>query len=460
MQQRFFNILEDVSSKFQELLEKENRFLIFSSYSPDSLSSLTLLIDYLRNFECETHVVFLQDLNKEKVNSLFGKDGYDENVWIFLDTGSIFINDLRKNAKNSNKKIFIFDHHGIISKDINLDNVYQINPNILGINGSLDISTSTIVYLTLRNIGYDGLSFLSLVGPISEFQDNKEFVGINKTVLDDLISNEIVELEKGLKLYSIKRPLYRALSMSFEIYLPNVTGSDEKSLEFLKSINISKHATISYSELEEEEKKKLISEVIKIRVKYDLSYDNIVGDIVKIKDQNNIKDIREISYIFYSSALGKKSNVIGYFLGNKNLFDELNNNLVALRNQIANSIYNIINEKWKIEKGDITIIEIPGGSIKKESLLFLSNVLSYNKLLKTRVILLLQKIENKYVGSLRINGYIVKKELYNVLYSLYEKNLISINFLDPIGGFTVDEDKLNEVIKNLKISLRQEGIII
>ncbi len=466
MNPRFLSYLEEVYNNIVKDIENNNRFLILSSNNPDSLSAATQLLNFFYEYNIDTHLTFIDNLNIKEV--FFGEDSYEYESIIILDTGSLYIDELRKANKELKRRFYVFDHHFLINKDINLENVIQINPMIFNMDGYNEISTSSIIYLLLKNASIErDISYLSLIGPLSELQENSDLYGSNKEILEELKNNGKINYMKGPKLTSIyTKPLYKVLSASFDVFLPNITGSEEKSLEFLKKINIKNKRgllDLYYKDLEESEIKNLISDIISIRIKSNIgNAENVIGNVYEILEEKNFKDLRELVYIFYGIIYEGETKNLLYFLGKEDLNEDLKKLYDKYIRTLSSVFYNILENKFEInEDNNILIIKIKSSLNNGYIISHIASLLHSQGLINKKVFVILYDIsDNLYRGVLRISTKNNKKDANSIIKYLYEKNVIMPSTFDNFGGFIMEKSKYEEFIKNLKIALKQFEIII
>jgi hypothetical protein len=460
MNNRFLSYIEEISNRINKAVENKQNFLIISSLNPDGLSSSIFLLKYLYEKNSEVHLTFLDYINKKEINNLFlGESGYEYDNIIFLDTGSIFSDDVIKLNKDLNKKIYIIDHHFLAIKDIELNNVVNLNPNIFNLDGYKEISTSNILYYLYQSLNpYDkNILYLSLVGNLYDFDKP------NNEILNELIDREILSKYTGINLPGIfTKPLYKVLSSSFNFYIPNITGSDEKALELVKELNIKDKGTagIFYKDLSEEDIKKIVSNIIKLKLKYNLQRtDDLIGEIYKINKSEEIGDLLELLYNIEGLIENNKREGILYSIKKYNI-DILRESENNLRLQFSKLLYDIINNNVHIkDENGLKIITIEKNYGNGYFLSLLLNLLIKENIINGKVIVLLYKVNNFYRGIIKTNKDENKKLINNILKRLFDNNIIYYSSFDNFGGFLLDVNNYEEFIKKLKINLRQENLI-
>ena len=460
MNNRFLSYIEEISNRISKAVENNQNFLIISSLNPDGLSSSIFLLKYLYEKNSEVHLTFLDYIGKKEINNLFlGENGYEYDNIIFLDIGSIFSDDIAKLNKDLNKKIYIIDHHFLTMKDVELNNVVNLNPNIFNLDGYKEISTSNILYYLYKNLNpYDkNILYLSLVGNLYDFDRP------NNEILNELIDREILSKYTGINLPGIfTKPLYKVLSLPFNFYIPNITGSDEKALELIKELNIKNKGTagIFYKDLSEENIKKLVSSIIKLKLKYNLHRtDDLISEIYKINKSEEIGDLLELLYNIEGLIENNKREGILYFIKKYNI-DILKESENNLRLQFSKLLYDIISNNIQIkDENGLKILTIEKNYGNGYFLSLLLNLLIKENIVNGKVIILLYKVNNFYRGVIKTTKEENKKLINNILKKLFDNNLIYYSSFDNFGGFLLDINNYEEFIKKLKINLRQENLI-
>jgi hypothetical protein len=460
MNNRFLSYIEEISNRINKAVENKQNFLIISSLNPDGLSSSIFLLKYLYEKNSEVHLTFLDYISKKETNNLFlGENGYEYDDIIFLDTGSIFSDDIIKLNKDLNKNIYIIDHHFLIIKDIELNNVVNLNPNIFNLDGYKEISTSNILYYLYQSLNpYDkNILYLSLIGNLYDFDKP------NNEILNELIDREILSKYNGINLPGIfTKPLYKVLSSPFNFYIPNITGSDEKALELVKELNIKDKGTanVFYKDLSEEDIKKIVSNIIKLKIKYNLQRtDDLIGEIYKINKNEEIGDLLELLYDIEGLIENNKKEGILYFIKKYNI-DILRESENNLRLQFSKLLYDIINNNIQIkDENGLKIIKIEKNYGNGYFLSLLLDLLIKENIINGKVFVLLYKVNNFYRGIIKTNKDENKKLINNILKRLFDNNLIYYSSFDNFGGFLLDINNYEEFIKRLKIDLKQENLI-
>lgn len=455
MKQRFLSFLEEISSFIEK--NKDKTFLVVSTYDPSSIFSSYLLYEYFVKNDIISHFTFLETYDKNKIESmLYGNNSYPYDIFIFIGIGGIFSEIFKNISKKTKKTIIAIDNLDPTSKAAFEENFYYISPWDFGINGLTDISLSAIVYLIIKNIYYDirKKGYFVILDYIYELQDIKEPTGINKEILDDLSSSNLINVSKNLRYSGIlDKPLYKCLADTLDIYTPKIYCSYESSLEFLNKLGINNKNPdkIFFYDLKNEEIQKLISEIVKLRIKLS---ENIIGNIYRVQFNDKFKDLKDILYLLLASIKDTKN--IFEFKGN-GTNEKMENNLISLRKFLSGNIECIIQNKCNVIEKDFSRIYILNTQ-NVEYVPFLSNIILFNDIIKENMFGIGVKIENKYFISFRIKK--MNKEFLSVTKQTIDKYNGYFNGYDRMGGVVIDENNLDNFLNNYKILLKQNYVIV
>jgi len=245
------------SALAKEILKRDN-FAIVSHYDADGLTSAAIIAKSLQREGKTAEIKIVKQLYPETLANL---DLENKNV-VFTDLGSGQISIL----KNSNLKWFcIIDHHQ--PEPINIPN--HINAHLLGYSGNYEASASTLCFLLAKEIDPSNadLADIAIVGCLGDMQDSfGRLHGINRKVLHYGITAKVLQLKRDLRLYGrISRPLVQFLMYASNPFLPELTANETNCIKFLESAGIplkNNGEWLSYEDLNEEQKKKLVTALV------------------------------------------------------------------------------------------------------------------------------------------------------------------------------------------------------
>lgn len=227
---------------------------VVSHYDGDGLSAGAIILATLIRLNKRFHITLQHNLEpKSKIISKLQKE--ENNLKIFSDLGSSRLDEIEGLKGWS----IILDHHSP-KRDTNSNNVIHINTHLFGINGTYELSASTLAFLLSIQISPKNWDLLSvaLSGAISDKQHKNGFKGLNLQLLQTGLDLGILETHTGFKLPdgSIQQALERATD-------PYIIGLSNNNLEvekILDEVNIDPSTNIQ--SLEKEKAQKLVSYII------------------------------------------------------------------------------------------------------------------------------------------------------------------------------------------------------
>ncbi len=295
---QFFS--KETYNKIEQFIKEAQSILLLSHLDADGLCSAGIIGRLLQSYDKEFTIRILKQLENDKELKETNAD-----LIIITDMGSGQL-DLIKPIVND-KKVIVIDHHQPQGNLVH-PNFIHFNPDINddSYSGS---SLSFLVAYTL-NPELKELCYLGLVGAIGDMQYNGGFKGLNKEIVDFGVKEGILSVSKGLNIFGrVSRPLHEALTYSFEIIIPGVSGNESGAIEMLSELNIDLKdkdgnwktlATLSDAEM-----KKLVSNIVMRRISHKLDSD-ILTDVIEVNGKKGVlSDLKEMSVIL--NACGRQS---------------------------------------------------------------------------------------------------------------------------------------------------------
>lgn len=283
--------------KAHALVNEAEDIKIYSHIDCDGITAGSIISSMLDKLEKDHEVEFI---TLDKIDSI----EIESELTIFSDLGSGQNVD---KLGNPTSKILILDHHPPIrpmvcdkhvfnksaehkvsvalrnstnfwgtenqrfskASKIEFSNVLELNPYYYGLDGSYEVSGGGMSYLLARTFGFYDLSWLGVLSAVGDMQNSLtgKLLGLNRNILNDAIENRLISSANDLSIYGRQtRPIFIALSYFGDVNLP-ITGNRNECIEMLKSLDIKikdgkKARTLS--DLQEEEKSKIFSELVKM----------------------------------------------------------------------------------------------------------------------------------------------------------------------------------------------------
>ncbi|MBI2136271.1 DHH family phosphoesterase [Candidatus Woesearchaeota archaeon] len=263
----YFQELLDKAASFYKSIEADKVIRVIAHLDADGIAACSILCKLLVAEKRKFVVSIMDDLRQSFLQKL-SSEHYA--YYIFLDLGSANISGLEKNLPT--KKILVIDHCYADKNDdrgynlenvssVKSDNLVHVNPYLIGIDGSKEVSSAGMVYLLCvkMNDAPEGtnaadaisqaisnntdvtepINLLALVGAISEHQDSGGFIGLNRILLDKAIEKNILTKTQSLTIIrDMNQPLHKMLEYCINPVLPGITGSEGETLSFLAGLGI------------------------------------------------------------------------------------------------------------------------------------------------------------------------------------------------------------------------------
>lgn len=299
----FYN--KEFYNRIKEFILSADNILILSHLDADGLCSAGLISRLLLSWDKNFTVRIIKQLEDE---SVFENLVYD--LIIITDMGSGQFRLIEPFLEK--KKFIIIDHHQV-QNEFEDNNLIHFNPGL----HDDSYSASSLTYLVVRTLNseLDDLLPVGLVGASGDMQASPEFTGFNKELVDYGVKKEYLTISKGLSVYGrVSKPLHEALSQSFELFIPGVTGNESSSIEFLSELNIDLKSESgdwkTLNTLTDAERKKLVSNIIIRRVNNGLD-SNVLSEIITVEGNNGaLSNLKEWSVLL--NACGRQG---AYSLG-------------------------------------------------------------------------------------------------------------------------------------------------
>ncbi|MBN1923809.1 MAG: DHH family phosphoesterase [Nanoarchaeota archaeon] len=294
----------ELFNRISKFIEEAGSILLLSHLDADGLSSAGLISSLLLRKNKNFTVRILKQLEDSKEFET------SNDLIIITDMGSGQLNLVREHVNN--KRFIIIDHHQ--------DQNYFEHENLIHFNPCLNddsYSASSLSYLIASSLepSLEELIHLGLIGAVGDMQYKKGFKGLNLEILEKAEEKKVLSILKGLDIFGrVSKPVHEALAYSFEILIPGVSGNESSAIELLSELNIdlknSEGKWKTLATLEENEMKKLVTNIIMRRLANKLD-SNVLSDIIVLNNKQGVlSDLKEWSVLL--NACGRQG---AYSLG-------------------------------------------------------------------------------------------------------------------------------------------------
>jgi len=307
--QKFFEAVKNIAERF-DAIDKKEIIRVISHLDTDGICSASILIDLLNRQKRKYNISILPQLKEQNIKEFASEP---TNVFVFTDLGSGQIDFISRILKD--KTVFVLDHH-LPKSEVSQKNIYELNPCNYGIDGSMDISGSGVVYFFAKELTQKtSMSHIALIGAIGDTQEKNGFSGLNRQILKDAVESKKILVTKGLKFFGLQtKPVHKLLQYSTDLVIPGVTGSEYDSLQFLKSLDIKPKIGPRWKRLNQlsaDEKKRLVKGIIEKRAELENPEDVFCNVYLLPTEQENspFRDAKEFSTLLNACGRLHKSSI-------------------------------------------------------------------------------------------------------------------------------------------------------
>jgi RecJ-like exonuclease len=285
-----------------ERIKRSSEVTVVSHIDADGLTSAGIICKALERAGIEYQAKFVKQLEPKVIEEIA-----DENpeMTVFTDLGSGMTSEIAEKLD-----AVILDHHQVRGEGVK----YHLNPHLFGLNGSIEISGAGVAYFVATSIdeNYD-LSPLAIVGALGDLQHVRDcrLQGLNRVILDEGVERGFLEIKKDILLFGKQtRPIFKMLEFSSNPFIPGVSGSEKGAIEFLTSLGIplKNEKWRRWIDLEEEEKRKIVSGIVERLISFGEHPENIkrlfgeVYILLNEEEGTELRDAMEFSTILNATA--------------------------------------------------------------------------------------------------------------------------------------------------------------
>jgi len=254
-------LLKSYAKKASELIKRHEFIRVFTHYDADGISAGAIIAKALLRINKNFQISFLKGLNE---SFEYEKD----ELVMFLDMGSGYPDVI----SNVEADVIIADHHIPTGEIEPKKRFVHVNPHLVGIDGTYELSASGATYFIARELGRnEDLSCIAVVGMLG---DKQKISSANAEIVKEGEKAGFIERKIGLNLHSGK--VKDVLKMSLEPYLDFYKKEDELE-EFLKKIEINGEMEVDKLSLEEMHK---LADAIALRMLRMGAYISLIDEII------------------------------------------------------------------------------------------------------------------------------------------------------------------------------------
>jgi len=349
----FLNSAEQAAKTIVETVKQDGLVQVFSHLDADGVAAAGIIGKALFRLDARFRIRITQWIEDKIVSEVLSDK---PKLVIFTDLGSGYVDLL--NQKLSDFKIAILDHHQVVGEES--DNFVHVNPHLHGIDGARDISGSGVAYFVAKaldrvNVDLAPVAVVGALGDLQDKYDQRMLKGLNEKIVEDATGAGFLTVEKDLIFFGREtRPILKALASTTSPFIPGISGEEEKSLAFLKSLGIEPRNGDKWRalrDLSEDEKKRLCSKLADHLVSIGLHYEvnNLIGHVYTLSREEPwtpLRDAREFAVLLNGTGRMDKAGLgVAVCMGDRGpALEEANKVLEDYRRSISKYL------GWVMEK--------------------------------------------------------------------------------------------------------------
>jgi len=461
--EKFQQLLDSAAKKFR-LVNKNEIIRVVSHLDADGLSSAAVFIKALNQDNRRYSLSTIHQLDEEVIKQLLNEP---YNYIFFTDLGSGQFKLIKKYL--ATKKVFILDHHQL-EEEHEAQNIVHLNPYLIGINGSKEVSGAGVAYLFAKSLNKANinLAHIAIMGAIGDMQEDRGFEKLNSQILEDAKKTGKMKVITGIRVFGAQtKPLHKVIERSSDYPIPGITGSESASLMFLQQLGINPRKEGGWTklvDLTDDELQKLATAIILKRLDEEKP-EEILGPVYILtqeKKESPLRDAKEFSTLLNACGrLGKASIGVGACLGNEKIKEQAIKTLAAYKREISNALNWYKNTSNGILKGKGYVIINAEDNMMPTIIGTLASIISKSGELEegTLILSMAQMINGKTKVSIRISG--------NGKQDINLKKVID-KIVEPVegqagghhhaAGALIDTEKEAEFIENAKRVLEMQAM--
>jgi RecJ-like exonuclease len=296
-----------VISDAMDLIKNAKKLVIYSHHDSDGIASAAIAVFVAKRLGLNYELRIKNQLDPLEFSDT-------EDVYWFNDMGSSKTGEMRKVSA------VITDHHNpaILESHItnNGNNIYQFNPHLEGLDGSISQSGSTTTFLFSMNLLPEvfAISHLPVIGSVGDLHDKKftRLVDMDRQVM--LLANEngLVEMKNDIRYFGrSSKPISYMIRFGNDPKINSLYDRPDEVYRFFESLGIDRRSANStrWVDLKEQERENIINE-LKHRLENEGGeVARLTGEVYEIKSEpvtSILKDARDFSSII--NATSRKSH--------------------------------------------------------------------------------------------------------------------------------------------------------
>lgn len=292
------------------MITNAKKLRIYSHHDADGIASAAIAVFVARRLGLNYEVAIRNQLTPQDV--IGGSDVY----W-FNDMGSSRLKEMQ------NIKGVVTDHHNPVVPEThyteNGNNIYQFNPHLEGMDGSISQSGSTTTFLFGTNVlsEVSAVSHLPVVGSVGDLHDKKfgKLVDTDREIMLLAKNMGIIEVKEDIRFFgrSSKSVSYM-LRFGNEPKIRSLYDNPAAVSDFLIGHGLDRKnlKTTRWLDLEQEKRDEIISDLKSILEKEGQDSSRLIGEVYELNSEPKssiVRDARDFSSLINATSRKGKPEV-------------------------------------------------------------------------------------------------------------------------------------------------------
>jgi len=401
MNGKLADAVREISQKLKSKNENGNEIAIITHLDADGVTAGGILGIALNRLGGRYSISAMPSMNYSLIEKMKA-DSRD--FYVLTDLGGGWSSSLKVALGD---KWVMIDHHQVTNEETLTDDTDQIlNPWKFGIDGGTHISAGGLTYMVANALNSKNrdLSALAVVSAVADRQDvgeKKSLIGLNAEILKTAQSLGLVTVDLDMLLTGGETsPLHEALAYTSTIFVEGLSWSPQACYSLFTAAGVMLKDNSGrwrvLSEFSDEEKSKVVEEIIKFTVASKnrnpgLTLDELIGYVYTITAEDKssqLRDAREFSAILNACGrLGRPGVGIALCMGDRSASLNAGAQLLqSYRSILGTYISRILSEKWRMDDDGKTLFINGEGLVDENMVGALASLLSHSTLIKGRLI--------------------------------------------------------------------------
>lgn len=322
------NLLRKRAKKAVELVKKHDFIRVYTHHDADGISAGAILAKTFLRADKSFQISFLKGLN-EAFEYERGE------LLLFADMGSGYADVISK----VDTDVVILDHHIPNGEVTPKREVAHVNPHLVGIDGTYELSASGVCYFFATEMGENrDLASMAIVGMLG---DKQKIIGGNAEIVREATESGVVEERRGIAMHSGR--LRDVLLKSLEPYL-DFYGKEEELDAFLEMVGIDGSKEVD--DLSDDEIRRLADAIVLRLLRmgaYTGVFEQIIGKRLILKNMLVKNSVMLTDIINSCGRAGIMSVALSLLLGDVNSL----NKAIKIHEEYTTKILEELNRRKK-----------------------------------------------------------------------------------------------------------------